>query len=94
MVDAQVGGSSPSAENREKGDRMAKVPDTPENGDRCICGECPSYPKERSLFCATGKSEKPVVKRGCVCNDCQVFKEYSLQDGYYCANGAAGEGAE
>ena len=25
---------------------MAKVPDTPENMARCICGGCPSYPSE------------------------------------------------
>ena len=73
---------------------MAKVPDTPENASLCICGECPSYPKEGSFFCAQGKSEKPVRKRGCVCGDCAVFKEHNLQDGYYCAAGAAGEGAE
>jgi len=72
-----------------KGDGMAKVPDTPENGSRCICGECPSYPGADGFYCARGASEKPVNKRGCVCGACPVFKEYDLQDGYYCVSGKA-----
>jgi methylamine---glutamate N-methyltransferase subunit C len=71
---------------------MAKVPDTPENESRCICGDCPSFPGEGMFYCARGKSEKPVRKRGCICPDCAIFKDHGLQDGYYCADGAAGDG--
>jgi hypothetical protein len=72
---------------------MAKVADTPENMARCICGTCPSYPGEGGFFCAKGKSAKPIEKRGCVCADCENFKLYDLEDGYYCNAGKAGEGA-
>jgi methylamine---glutamate N-methyltransferase subunit C len=71
---------------------MLKIPDTQQNEDRCICRDCPSFPGEGIFYCARGKSEKPVRERGCVCPDCAIFKEFRLQDGYYCADGAAGEG--
>ncbi len=73
---------------------MGKVPDTPENMARCICGGCPSYPGDGGFFCAKGKSAQPVVKRGCICGDCANFKEYKLVDGYYCVTGVAGETAQ
>ncbi len=73
---------------------MAKVPDTPENLARCICGDCPSFPGEGGFFCAKGKSSKEIRRRGCVCPDCPNFKEFALADGYYCADGRAGEGPQ
>ncbi len=73
---------------------MQKVPDTPENMARCLCGGCPSYPGEGGFFCAKGKSDLPVKQRGCLCGDCANFKEYGLQEGYYCINGIAGETAQ
>jgi len=73
---------------------MAKVPDTSETLARCICGGCPSFPGSGVLYCAKGKSEHAIVRRGCICPDCSVFSQYSLADGYYCADGAAGEGPE
>ena len=73
---------------------MQKVPDTPENMSRCLCGGCPSYPGAGGFFCAKGKSELPVRRRGCVCGDCANFKEFGLQDGYYCIGGIAGETAQ
>jgi hypothetical protein len=73
---------------------VQKVPDTPENMSRCICGGCPSYPGEGGFFCAKGKSGPSVRQRGCLCGDCANFKEYKLQDGYYCVGGAAGETAQ
>jgi len=68
---------------------MAKVPDTQDNEGRCICADCPSYPKEGILFCARGKSPNPVRERGCVCPDCPVYKDNRLDRDYYCADGAA-----
>jgi len=73
---------------------MAKVPDEQQYMDRCICGNCPSYPGEGGFFCAKGKGSEPVTRRGCVCGDCENFKEFDLKDGYYCADGAAGEGPQ
>jgi hypothetical protein len=71
---------------------MAKVPNTPENAGRCMCGDCPSFPGDEGFYCARGKSQNPVRRRGCICPDCGNFKDYALEDGYYCADGAAGEG--
>ena len=68
---------------------MSQVPDTPENVARCICPECPSFPGEGILYCARGRSEKPVRERGCICPDCTNFKEFGLQDEYYCVGGGA-----
>jgi hypothetical protein len=73
---------------------MAKVPDTPENMARCLCGDCPSFPGEGGFYCAKGKSAKEIRRRGCVCPDCQNFKDFDLSDGYYCADGRAGEGVQ
>jgi Protein of unknown function (DUF2769) len=89
---------------------MAKVPDTPENMARCLCGGCPTYPGEGratgfgrvpmlgcptdpgegGFFCAKGKSAKEITRKGCLCGDCQNFKDFDLTDGYFCANGQAG----
>lgn len=73
---------------------MVKVPDSPENASRCICGDCPTYPSVGGFYCARGKSDATVAKKGCVCGDCPNFREYDLRDGYYCASGAAGESAQ
>jgi len=70
---------------------MGKVPDTPENMARCICGGCPSYPAEGGFFCVKGRSAKEIDKRGCICGDCAIFKDYELAGGYYCAAGIAEE---
>ncbi len=73
---------------------MPKVPDSPENMSRCLCGGCPSYTGEGGFYCAKGKSELPARQRGCLCSDCPNFKEYGLEEGYYCIAGAAGENAQ
>ena len=69
---------------------VQKVPDTPENMSRCLCGGCPTFPGG-GFFCAKGKSDLPVRQRGCLCGDCANFKELGLKDGYYCVSGIAGE---
>ena len=73
---------------------MQKVPVTPENASRCVCGGCPSFPGGAGFFCAKGKSDLPVQQRGCLCTGCVNFKEYDLRDGYYCVSGRAGETAQ
>lgn len=67
---------------------MGKVADTEENILKCICAECPSKPMDHlSFYCAKGKSPEAVRRRGCLCGDCVVFREYGLTKGYYCAEG-------
>jgi hypothetical protein len=73
---------------------MAKVPDTPDNEDRCICHGCPTYPLQGLIFCSHGRSEVPLEKLGCICPDCDNFRDYNLLDGYYCHDGRAGEDTE
>ncbi len=68
---------------------MAKVPDTPENDQRCLCPGCPSYPGQGKLYCARGKSMAPVTQKGCICGDCENFKEYGLDSYYFCVKGTA-----
>jgi Protein of unknown function (DUF2769) len=63
---------------------MTNVPDTLENLKLCICGACPSFPKEGGLYCAPERAKYPVRRRGCICGDCRVFQQYDLQDSYYC----------
>ena len=67
---------------------MGKVPDTQENMANCICGDCPSKPKDDlALYCAKGKSSESVRRRGCVCGDCPVWNDYDLVKGYDCDEG-------
>jgi len=67
---------------------MGKVADTRKNMMKCVCGECPSKPKDdMSLYCAKGKSPEGVRRRGCVCGDCALWTECGLTKGYYCDEG-------
>ncbi len=66
------------------------VPMIPENNERCICMNCPTYTQNSlmdGVFCATGKSEKPPAMKGCDCPRCKVRADYDL--GYFCMSGAA-----
>jgi len=69
---------------------MPVVPDTEEYRQRCICGECPSFPGDDGFYCAVGKSSNEVERRGCSCADCENYREFGLQGEYYCEHGAAG----
>jgi len=70
---------------------MPAVPNTDEYMQRCICGGCPSYPGDGGFYCAKGESSNEVERKGCVCGDCENYKEFGLSKGYYCAEGAAEE---
>jgi hypothetical protein len=37
-----------------------------------------------SMFCAYGKSHCISEEKGCTCPKCEVYKEYELQNTYYC----------
>jgi len=51
----------------------------------------PIVSRRGNIVLRPGKSQNPVTRRGCICPDCANFREYGRQDGYYCADGAAGE---
>ena len=70
-----------------------KVPDTPLNRLRCICGRCPTHnscmkEKPELLFCSMGKSDCPLVKVSCLCPQCPIEMQYRLSLMYYCDFGA------
>jgi len=67
-----------------------KVDDNERNEGNCICGDCPSYPGTgEMLFCARGKSREGIMRNGCLCPSCEVYGDYNLSGGYFCAEGAA-----
>jgi hypothetical protein len=77
---------------------MKKIPNTPENIKKCICGVCPSFnqcskEKGETLFCADeiGKGKCEYKMNGCICGACPIYPEYNLKKGYYCINGSAQE---
>jgi aldose sugar dehydrogenase len=66
------------------------------NSNRCLCSGCPTYnsspcPKEKNewIFCSIGLSDCELEQKGCICGDCQNFKDYSLKVGYFCVKGEA-----
>lgn len=71
------------------------VDDSEENREKCICADCPSYPREcegERLYCARGKSTCEIPVRGCICALCPVYYEYNLTGLYYCDKEEVAEG--
>ncbi len=75
---------------------MTKVENSPENREKCVCPDCPSFlgcskEKGETLFCAdeVGKSKCDYKMNGCICGPCPLTKEYNLKKGYYCISGSA-----
>jgi hypothetical protein len=69
------------------------IPNTDENAERCVCPECPTYTtcmndKNEYLFCSRGISECDIKKKGCNCPTCPVWRDYGLNDFFYCENKA------
>ncbi len=70
------------------------VPNKEENAQRCVCPGCPTYNtcmkgNDEHLFCSRGNSTCDIEKKGCNCPTCPVWKEYGLNDFFYCEKGAA-----
>ncbi len=70
------------------------VPYTKENTSKCLCPGCPTINecmknRNQHLFCAGGKTECEVEKKGCLCGECPVESEFGLTEFYYCTEGAA-----
>ena len=58
----------------------------------CICETCPSYPtcaadKGIRMFCFRGKAECDVLRHGCICPSCKVYKKHHFTLEYFCAEG-------
>ena len=79
------------------------VPDTEEWAKVCrkSCGSCPSYRPNKLnefephvLFCSRGKSVKHISEindNGCCCLNCETFKTYELEGGWFCIYGNQGK---
>ena len=71
-----------------------RVPDSKENWEKCICGDCPSMNDcmkqgSEGLFCARGKTGCAFERKGCICGECPVTSEFKLSGLYFCETGAA-----
>ena len=58
----------------------------------CSAACAAGAPRTRAMsgfYCARGKSAHEVNRKGCICVDCENFKEFALSKGYYCAEGSA-----
>jgi len=50
-------------------------------------GEAEDLSKKKnleSLYCGFGKSKRIKVEKGCVCNECEIYKKHDLDKKYYC----------
>ncbi len=66
------------------------------NANRCLCPGCPTYnsdpcpnKKNERIYCSIGLTDCKLQQKGCICPDCQNFKEYGLKVGYFCVKGEA-----
>jgi glutamate synthase domain-containing protein 2/predicted heme/steroid binding protein len=76
-------------EKEETFHKPAVVPYTPENLEKCICKDCPSYPtlcRGELLYCSpkVGGSKCDIKANWCTCNVCPVYSEYHLKGLYFC----------
>ncbi|MGB2854435.1 MAG: PQQ-dependent sugar dehydrogenase [Dehalococcoidia bacterium] len=94
-LSGKPGGSIYRVSHTDYGRRgKMRVPDTNENWEKCICGDCPSMndcmkEKSEGLFCARGKTSCQFERKGCICGECPVTSELKLSGLYYCDAGAA-----
>ncbi|HID42768.1 MAG TPA: DUF2769 domain-containing protein [Archaeoglobaceae archaeon] len=54
-----------------------------------FCINCPSYnecmkEREQGLFCAMGRTHCKFERKGCICGNCPIAKEYNLNMSYWC----------
>lgn len=75
---------------------MAKVPDSGENAEKCICPNCPTWKsdacaaeKKETLYCGRGKTACKLEDKTCICGQCPIWYRYSLSNYYYCFTGEA-----
>lgn len=72
---------------------MPKILNTKENFAKCICPGCPTFQasdcakeNKEKLYCAIGKSNCNLIRKGCICGACPLWSEYKLAKGYFCLN--------
>jgi hypothetical protein len=77
---------------------MPKVTYNENNRQQCVCSACPSYnscakSQQESLFCGMPLNQRSCKyeENGCICGDCQIYKNNKLEAGYYCVYGSADE---
>lgn len=63
----------------------------PEDMTRMIEGDTSDVERLEGVFCASGKSSFIEERKGCICGNCEVFKENGLKNGYYCLEGTEDE---
>lgn len=73
---------------------MPKISNTKENFAKCICNGCPTSQADscatenkEKLYCAIGKSNCDLARKGCICGACPVWSENKLEKFYFCLNG-------
>lgn len=76
--------------------KSMNVPKTDANMLRCVCNACPSYTDcmqggVMGVFCSTGSAGDCAMMNieDCICSDCRVKKEFSLDGKMYCKMGPA-----
>ena len=66
------------------------------NALKCRCRRFASYPgvikelrKQQfpGVYCAKGESRAEVVRDGCDCPECEVYRDHGLKEEYYCIHG-------
>ena len=62
---------------------MCKVKSMPANM-MAMVSDVSTVDHMEGMFCAFGKSKCIDEKQGCICGNCEIFKEYDLKDGYFC----------
>ncbi len=59
----------------------------------CSCSSCPSFPGVfgQALYCASGKSDRPIEEKGCNCVICPLYDRCgSFNVAYFCIHGHCG----
>ena len=69
------------------------VPDTLDNADIYLCSSCPTRnecmkQQEQRLFCARGKTDCELARKGCFCGGCPLENEYQFSGLYFSESGA------
>ncbi|MDK2831757.1 MAG: hypothetical protein PWQ75_1509 [Methanolobus sp.] len=61
-----------------------KMKAIPESAINILKGDIENAEHIEGLFCAFGKSKCIEEKKGCICPDCEVYKENMLNEMYFC----------
>ena len=61
-----------------------KMKAMPKNVMSMMKGDISKVEHMEGLFCSFGKSKCITEEKGCICGDCEVYKENNLTNSYYC----------